>query len=47
VAYTLANTGDSTEVTITQDNNASEEEKEHSEQNWRAVLAGMKNLLES
>ncbi len=46
VTYTLSDKGDSTEVTIAQDNNASEEEKEHSEQNWRAVLAGMKNLLE-
>jgi uncharacterized protein YndB with AHSA1/START domain len=46
VAYTLLDKGDSTEVTITQDNNASEEEKEHSEQNWRTVLTGMKNLLE-
>ncbi len=46
VAYTLSDKGDSTQVTIAQDNNASEEEKEHSEQNWRAVLAGMKNLLE-
>lgn len=46
VAYTLSDKGDSTEVTITQDNNASEEEKEHSEQNWRVVLDGMKKLLE-
>jgi len=46
VTYTLTSRGDSTEVTITQDNNASEEEKEHSEQNWKTVLAGMKKLLE-
>ncbi len=46
VTYTLSDKGDSTEVTITQDNNASEEEQEHSEQNWRTVLASMKNLLE-
>ncbi len=46
VAYTLSAKGNSTDVTITQDNNASEEEKEHSEQNWRTVLAGMKKLLE-
>ncbi len=46
VTYTLLDKGDSTEVTINQDNNASEEEKEHSEQNWKAVLSGMKKLLE-
>jgi uncharacterized protein YndB with AHSA1/START domain len=46
VSYTLMGNGDSTEVTIMQDNNASAEEKEHSEQNWRSVLAGMKKLLE-
>jgi uncharacterized protein YndB with AHSA1/START domain len=46
VTYTLTELGDSTEVTITQDNNASEEEKAHSEKNWRTVLEGMKKLLE-
>ena len=46
VTYTLNGTGDSTEVTITQDNNANAEEKAHSEQNWRAVLEGMKKMLE-
>jgi uncharacterized protein YndB with AHSA1/START domain len=46
VTYTLTEQGDSTEVTITQDNNASEEEKAHSEKNWRTVLEGMKKLLE-
>ena len=46
VTYSLAGRGDSTEVTITQDNNATEEEKEHSEQNWKTVLNGMKKLLE-
>ncbi len=46
VTYILLDKGDSTAVTLTQDNNASEEEKEHSEQNWKAVLEGMKKLLE-
>lgn len=46
VTYTLADQGESTEVTITQDNNATEEEKAHSEKNWRTVLEGMKTLLE-
>jgi uncharacterized protein YndB with AHSA1/START domain len=46
VAYTLSPKGDTTEVTITQDNNATEEEKAHSEENWRMVLDSMKKLLE-
>ena len=46
VAYTLSEKDGKTEVTITQDNNASEEEKSHSEQNWRQVLEGLKKLLE-
>ena len=47
VTYTLSEKGDGTEVTITQDNNASEEEEAHSEKNWRTVLKGLKDLLES
>jgi uncharacterized protein YndB with AHSA1/START domain len=46
VTYTLSDKGESTEVTITQDNNATEEEKTHSEKNWQTVLKGMKDLLE-
>jgi len=46
VTYALNGTDDSTEVTITQDNNANEKEKAESEQNWRTVLDGMKKLLE-
>lgn len=46
VAYTLLEKDGKTEVTITQDNNANEEEKSHSEQNWKQVLEGMKKLLE-
>lgn len=47
VTYTLSEMGDNTEVKIIQDNNASEEEKTESEQNWKAVLDGMKKLLEN
>jgi hypothetical protein len=46
VAYRLTERDGKTEITITQDHNASEEEKAHSEQNWQQVLAGLKNLLE-
>jgi uncharacterized protein YndB with AHSA1/START domain len=47
VAYQLSERDGKTEVTITQDNNASEQEKSHSEQNWNQVLDGMKKLLET
>jgi uncharacterized protein YndB with AHSA1/START domain len=47
VTYELSEKNGGTEVTISQDNNANEEEREHSEQNWKTVLDGMKKLLES
>jgi len=47
VTYQLSETDGKTEVTILQDNNATEEEKTHSEQNWNTVLDSMKKLLES
>jgi uncharacterized protein YndB with AHSA1/START domain len=46
VTYTLTDKGENTAVTITQDNNATEEEKAHSEKNWQTVLKGLKDLLE-
>ena len=46
VTYDLVAKGEKTEVTITQDNNADEQEKIHSEENWKTVLLAMKNLLE-
>jgi uncharacterized protein YndB with AHSA1/START domain len=46
VAYELATQDGKTQVTITQDNNASEEEKSESERNWQAALEGLKKLLE-
>ena len=46
VAYRLTEKDGKTEVTLTQDNNASEEEKVESEKNWKQILAGMKKLLE-
>ena len=47
VTYQLSEKDGKTEVTIMQDNNATEDEKSHSEQNWRTVLDGMKKLLEN
>ena len=46
VRYELAPEGDHTKLTITQDNNASQEEATESEKNWRMVLDGIKKLLE-
>ncbi len=47
VTYLLSEQDGDTDVTILQDNNASEEEKMHSEQNWQMVLNGLKSLVES
>jgi uncharacterized protein YndB with AHSA1/START domain len=46
VRYELSSERGGTRLTIIQDNNASREEAEHSEQNWNMVLKGMKKLLE-
>jgi len=46
VTYELSEKSGGTEVTILQDNNASEEENDHSEANWKTVLDGLKKLLE-
>lgn len=47
VAYELSTDGDAALVTLTQDSNASEEEKSHSEANWKSVLEGLKNVVET
>jgi uncharacterized protein YndB with AHSA1/START domain len=46
VTIELSNEGQKTGVTLSQDNNASDEEREHSEQNWGMMLASMKKYLE-
>lgn len=46
VRYELSPEGNGTRLTITQDNNASQEEANQSERNWKMVLDGMKKLLE-
>lgn len=38
--------GTQTIVTLSQDKNATEQEKEHSEQNWMMMLSALKKLLE-
>jgi uncharacterized protein YndB with AHSA1/START domain len=46
VSYELTSESSSTRLTITQDNNDSQEDVQHSEQNWNMVLQGIKKLLE-
>ncbi len=46
VSYELTSENGSTILTITQDNNASQEEQEHNANFWKMVLDGMKKLLE-
>ena len=46
VTYELEPEDGVTRLTITQDNNVNEEEKNHSEQNWNMVLKSLKELLE-
>lgn len=46
VTYSLEPQDTGTRLTITQDNNTTEEEKNHSEQNWNMVLTSLKGLLE-
>ena len=46
VRYELSTEGSGTRLTIRQDNNATQEDANHSAQNWNMVLDGMKKLLE-
>ena len=46
VTYKLAGTDGTTQVSLTQDNNASEDEKAESEKNWMMILDGLKKLVE-
>ena len=46
VTIELAENGSATDVTLTQDNNPNEKEREHSEKNWSMMLEGLKGLLE-
>ncbi|HEV7232221.1 MAG TPA: SRPBCC family protein [Bacteroidia bacterium] len=46
VTYRLTESGGKTKISISQDNVASEKEKEHSTNNWNSVLAKMKDVVE-
>lgn len=47
VKYELSGANGSTKLTLTQDNNNTPEEADHSENNWNMVLGKLKELLES
>lgn len=46
VTIELSAAGDQTKVELSQDRNASNEEREHSEQNWMMMLASLKKFVE-
>jgi uncharacterized protein YndB with AHSA1/START domain len=46
VTVELSRQGESTYIALAQDNNATEQAREHSEKNWGMMLASLKNLLE-
>jgi uncharacterized protein YndB with AHSA1/START domain len=46
ITYELSENNGETLLTITQENIPTEEMKDHSEQNWRKVLEGLKRLVE-
>lgn len=46
VTYKLDQKGDTTRVTLSQDNINSENEKEHVTQNWKTVLGKLKSVVE-
>jgi uncharacterized protein YndB with AHSA1/START domain len=47
VTYKITKQGDKTIITLSQNNNASEKEKEHSVENWKMVLQKLKEVVES
>ena len=46
VSIDLAKESHGTRVTLTQDNNATEQARQHSQKNWEKMLSGLKELLE-
>jgi len=47
VTIKLSAKGTHTLVSLSQDNNSNEQEREHSEKNWGMMLAGLKGILEN
>ena len=46
VTIELSRQGTQTKVSLSQDKNATDEERQHSEKNWKMMLEGLKKLLE-
>jgi uncharacterized protein YndB with AHSA1/START domain len=46
LTYELEDLGEATRVSLSQDNNASEEPAEHSRENWETMLSGLKETVE-
>ncbi len=46
VRYELANEGHGTRLSVTQDNNSTQKDADHSAQNWNMVLDAIKKLVE-
>ena len=46
VTVELSEHADGTRISLSQDNNATEQAREHSEKNWNMVLAGLKKVVE-
>jgi len=47
VTVELSGEGARTHVSLTQDGNHTPDERDHSQQNWSAMLASLKKVLES
>lgn len=47
VSYELTGGDDGTHITLSQDNNGSEDEAKHSQENWSMMLEGLKKFLEN
>ncbi len=47
VTIELKPNGAQTEVSLSQDNNATEEERDHSRKNWEMMLGGLKKFVET
>ena len=46
IVYELEAVGEKTLVTLSQDNNTSDEEAEQSAANWETMLSGLKDVVE-
>ena len=47
LTYMIVGNADGTRLTLSQDNNATQDEAEHSRDNWQTMLSGLKNVVEA